>query len=970
MTRLGPLLSPVLVGRDDLLEQADRRVAEAAAGRGRLVLLAGEAGIGKSRFIASIVRKAKAAGFVAAEGLVAPQDADVPAASILDLARTMARMPEFESLGRALLERVRTAPDATQGRRRAFVHDLADQILAAVDRPTMLWFDDLQWADEISLDVVGELARAATGKPLLVVAAYRTDEVAPGALLRGWRSRLLSQRLAEEARLSPLTLDETGQLAAVILGEAVSREVAASLYERTDGVPLHVEELLGALDAPLRLDARAVRDAAVPQTLEDAIIQRVARLTPEAQAVARAGAVIGRCFVPSVLAGIMDIRVDELDAPLRELVEHNVIEPPGPRGLYDFRHQLLRDALYGAVPPADLRRFHGRAAEFGRSLEGSTEVHASVHYERAGMRVEAFHSALAGARAAARVLAHREAFDLFRRVIANMPGDLPGLERADILEAAAGSAGAREEIADWSTWTTQALHLYEANGDALGVARSWVGLAVIQRRDARSPEDLREVVLAALAALAPLPVSQDVLMVRSDAHYIDSITALGARDMVRSAELAGRARVDAEASGDPVQVRQSELLDALIQIVRGDVARGRDRIQVEVRRALDAADGDNAITALRWAGDGLVQILEYRAAAAFIEEGIRYGDSIEQSFCPGILAADAAIIAWADGRWVEADSRAREVLALRGSARAPGVARWPMAAVALGRGDLPAARRLAADALAFGERAGEPVPIMQALWAQAEIALIAHDPDGAIVLAERAIRLAEGSEERAQAAPFAITGARALVAAGRPADAARWTERIATLLAGTAWASQPAVDHARGIVAMAEGANGVARQALERAVVGWDAMPRIWEALWARLDLAVVLLRSGRHVEAASLVGDVRERAERLDSRPLCERADEIARQARGRLPEEAPWHPLSTRELEVARLIAAGLTNPAIAQALGIAPKTVSAHVEHILAKLGVSRRAEVAAWVGALGVGPVGELRRAPAGASPARR
>jgi DNA-binding CsgD family transcriptional regulator len=82
----------------------------------------------------------------------------------------------------------------------------------------------------------------------------------------------------------------------------------------------------------------------------------------------------------------------------------------------------------------------------------------------------------------------------------------------------------------------------------------------------------------------------------------------------------------------------------------------------------------------------------------------------------------------------------------------------------------------------------------------------------------------------------------------------------------------------------------------------------------------------------------------------LVDRADAIARQARGRVPEEEPWHPLTARELEVARLIATGGTNAAIAAELGIAPKTASAHVEHILAKLGVARRAEIATWVASL--------------------
>lgn len=973
MARLGPLLSPVLVGRDDLLDQAERRVADAAAGRGRLILLAGGAGIGKSRLIASIGRKARAAGFHVADGLVSPADADVPAASILDLARTMLRIDHLQTIGAAILERARQATDLTQGRRRAYVHDLADAILNGLDglhEPAYLWFDDLQWADEISLDVIAELARVAMERPLLIVGAYRSDEVAAGSLLRGWRSRLLAQRMAEEARLVPLTPEETGQMASVIIGGPVPREVVEALYERTDGIPLHVEELLGALEEPDRLDARAIRNSAVPQTLEDAILARIGRLTPEAQAVARAGAVIGRCFVPEVLAGIMDRPLAEMDAPLAELIDHDVVDAGGPRGLMDFRHQLLRDAMYRSVPPAELRRFHARAAEFGRALEGASEVHASVHYERAGMRAEAYRSALAGARSAAGVLAHREAFDLFARAIDNLPDALADADVGAILLEAADSAAAREEMAAFERWILEAQRRYEGAGDHIGVARAILGLATLERRNAGPNGPRRASVEAVLAELDQVPDSPDVRALRCDAWYMAGVAAIDARDLGRAADAADWAMGEALAEGSAALVGRCESLQGLVDILRGDIATGRRRIEAEARRALAAGDGDAAITAFRWGGDILVQALDYRGALDFIDEGIRYADSIEQSYCPGILSSDAATIAWADGRWPEAEHRAREVIALRGSARAPGMARLPLAFVALGRGDLAAARRLAAEAVTFGERGGAPDILVSALWAQAEIALIARDPGAALEPAERALSLAEGSDERAQAAPLVVSGVRALLAAGRPADAQRWLDRVAALLDGTPWASLPAVGHARGLIALSEGSTGIARSALERAVAGWDAMPRVWEALWARCDLAAVHLRTGRYAEAASLIGDVRERATALDSRPLLERADELARNTRGHASTEAAWHPLTGRELEVARCIATGMTNNEVAAELGIAPKTASAHVEHILAKLGASRRTEIAAWVTTLGdSGPQRAASRS-SGGQPVRR
>ncbi|TMC62037.1 MAG: response regulator transcription factor [Chloroflexi bacterium] len=114
--------------------------------------------------------------------------------------------------------------------------------------------------------------------------------------------------------------------------------------------------------------------------------------------------------------------------------------------------------------------------------------------------------------------------------------------------------------------------------------------------------------------------------------------------------------------------------------------------------------------------------------------------------------------------------------------------------------------------------------------------------------------------------------------------------------------------------------------------------------------LAQCLMRSNRYGEAASLLAAVHATAEGLGSEPLIRRTDELARVGRGRGTIEEPWRPLTAREFEVARLIARGQTNAEIAAELAIAPKTASAHVEHILAKLGVTRRTEIATWVASI--------------------
>jgi DNA-binding CsgD family transcriptional regulator len=206
--------------------------------------------------------------------------------------------------------------------------------------------------------------------------------------------------------------------------------------------------------------------------------------------------------------------------------------------------------------------------------------------------------------------------------------------------------------------------------------------------------------------------------------------------------------------------------------------------------------------------------------------------------------------------------------------------------------------------------------------------------------------VAARTDERALLIPFVVTGTRALLAARRPEEAERWVATMRREFAGWETIAGPALAHADGLIKLSTGSLTAAREALQSAVSGWDERHRVWEASSARLDIAQCLLRSNRFADASALIAVVQDRASDLGSPMLRARADELARIGRGRGTIDEPWRPLTAREFEVSRLIAAGLTNAEIAERLEIAPKTASAHVEHILAKLGVTRRAEIAAW------------------------
>jgi len=949
MSHVGSVQCPIIVGRDDLLDLAARRLDEAAAGHGQILLLAGEAGIGKTRLLNAIRQMARTAGYVTVNGSLAPQDRDLPCSLILDLARTFRSKPGFEKLSEDLLG-IRFDQDADAlGSRRLFVLDVVDRIIATIDRPLLLDLEDIQWADEISLEIVGELGRRIRDLPVLIVGAYRTEELPPGSLLREWRARLIAQRLAEEARLSPLTYEQTALMTTLILatGLPAPREVVTAVFERTDGIPLHVEELLGALGEEARSDGRKIRDAQVPDTIEDAILVRIAQLSPEAREVARAGAVIGRCFIPTVLAGVLDRPVAELDGPIAELIDRSYLYDAGDPGFIDFRHQLLRDVLYRTVPPTDLRRFHARAAEFGVALEGQSEIHASVHFERAGLREQAFRTALAGAQAASRMSSRREAFELYRRAIDNMPDDLPTLEQAQLYEQYSDAASAIERIEECDKATRIARDRYLEAGRPLEAAGLLVYSAVLSGRNGNPVEESVALIGQAIDEVEQLPETPEREQMRGSLLGVRALFELDASMLDAAAADAADCRRLAEAASDRESLLEATLTSARIDIVAGRYESGLAAGLRAAREARDAGFESVGVTGYRNLATLAARVMDYATAQMAIGEGVRYADAIEQSHCRQQMATTSAYIAWASGDWIGADATARQELVDRGCRRGVLGSLDVIGIVAMGRGQVDEARRWLIESLEAGKRTHEIALTLPSMWGLAELDHVAGNPRAAADRCEEALDLATSKHEGPLLIQFVVTGARAFIAAQRPEEAEGWLARVRDALAGWETLTSVPFAHAEGLIRLSAGSLTSARDSLEQAVRGWDDRGRIWEASWARLDLAQTLMRTNRFAEAASLLAEVRSTAGALASAPLLARAEELAGVARGRGSLDEPWRPLTSREFEVARLIAQGMTNGEIAGELSIASKTASAHVEHILAKLGVTRRAEIAAWV-----------------------
>jgi tetratricopeptide (TPR) repeat protein len=290
-------------------------------------------------------------------------------------------------------------------------------------------------------------------------------------------------------------------MCAAMAGDAVPAALAGTLHLRSDGVPLHVEELFAA-------------PGAVPETLADAVRARAGLLSDRARAIAGAAAVLGRRFDVDLLARVTGDPAS-IDGALRELGERFLVVEAD-EGL-EFRHALIRDAIYADLPPLTRRSLHARSAKAAVAANlGDAAI--SAHYEQAHQPEPAYRHALAGARKAAAVSAHREAAELYRRAQRTAPAAVPAGQRAGLVAELAAALAAIDANDAAAAAYEEAARRYSELGritdaaalaPALAAVRHLLGVGLEQRVELlrralddvpdENP-DVRARILAALAA--------------------------------------------------------------------------------------------------------------------------------------------------------------------------------------------------------------------------------------------------------------------------------------------------------------------------------------------------------------------------------------------------------------------------------------------------------------------------------------
>ena len=972
-----------LIGRTAELQELEAALTDASNGRPSLAFVAGDSGVGKTRLVSELLRRAEGGGAQVMSGdAVELGEGELPYASLVSALRPLARggHPALDALhprDRAELARLLpglagAAPadgephDPAQGRLFEAVLALLD--LLGAEAPVVLALEDLHWADPSTRAFVAFLARSLCRERVLVVATYRLDELHRRHALRPLLAELERDPAVRRITLAPLTRDELAAALEDILGAPPTAELLDRLYARSEGNPLFMEELLAA-----GVDGRG----ALPATLRDALILRIEQLSEAAQELLRALA-IGQRADHELLAEVSGLDRSTLRTALRAAVaSHLVVAQPDDR--YAFRHALLREVVEDDLLPGERTELHRGFAEALERRAASGPAGAQLtagiahHYAAAGDQPAALGASVRAAAEAEAVRAHGEAAALLERTLDlwdRVPDAeaLSGADRVALLCRAAEAHLAAGVNTRPEPLLRAALQMVDEGAEPRRAATLLERLAHTQWRLGRGDEALANArrALELVEGGEPTPERATILAWWARTRMLQGRF----RDATRAAHDAIAA---AEATSNHAAL--SSALNAM-----GVALAGQGAVEdgtAALRRAIDIAREQDRPVELESAQVNLADALHLSGrtrealtvARATREESPRLGYT-------GWLDAVISELAFEVGDW----ENAARVLPAR-DRRFVGVelvnVELRRAELNLGRGEHDdAAARLArvTDLVAASTEPQWHGPFGSLL---AELHRRQGDLDGARAAVDEALDRIEFCTEdvarlaRVSAAGIAVEADRAQRGRdlGDDADVRRALDNVDALLARVAAAAEHEgpVEAAWLAAAQADADRAAGADDASRwvaAVVAWERVERPYQAALARWREAEAHVAAGDREAAARAAGRALETARRLEAGWLAGEVDGLIARARLRLDDEPQASPadepagaedpfgLTPRERQVLVLVARGATNREIGAELFMAEKTASVHVSRILAKLDVRSRTQAASVAHRLGL------------------
>ena len=606
-----------LLERDLDLDRLAAALGQASAGRGHIVLVSGEAGIGKTTFVEHFGTTSAGKACVVT-GHCDPLFTPTPLGPLYDIAR--------QTNGKLLALLESNAP-------RAALFSSMLNLVGASEQATVVIIEDIHWADEATLDLVKYLGRRIASTKVLLVLTYRDDEVAGHPSLRALLGDLAVSKSTLRVALPRLSKDAVRQL---IDGRPVN---ACELHRQTSGNPFYVTEVLSSGTSGVRA------------TVRDAVLARAARLGPKCRAVLDAAAVIGSRIDPAMLERVSGRAVEGLS----ECVKVGVLEADG--GSIAFRHELAREAVLGDIGPARRRELSRLALEALQSGHRRSDLALLVQYAAgAGDSAAVVEYGVAAAQAATSVGAHRQAAAHYARVLEHAI-DRPDEERAGFCEAFAEECVIIDDLAEAERGRRLAIGLWRQSGNRLKEGENLAELAwplVRSGRNAAAEETSR----AAIAVLEGLPPSRQL----ANAYRIQAHLTMLDRDCPVAVRLGHQAIALAEQFDDTVTIAAAENVIGSALLVSGEedgLAHLKRSIALGHAAGLDSVVGNGHMNIGASWGE------QYRLAEAerHLVEGIAYTAERDLDYANHYMHAWLALVRLYQGRWTEATEIATALVA-------------------------------------------------------------------------------------------------------------------------------------------------------------------------------------------------------------------------------------------------------------------------------------------------------------------
>lgn len=965
------------MGRLTELGRLEAAFEDVIGGRPSVVLVGGDAGIGKSRLVEEFCDRARLGEATVLSGACVPGDGGLPYAPVVGVLRGLTeqlasseRVELFAFVGGSTGPPPAGEPDqpagifdslgATYGKTALFEQILGELIEAARRGPLVVAVEDLQWCDSSSAQLLDYVVRNLADARVMLLFTYRSEEFGSDHPLRPWLTELGRFRSAAHLRLEGLARTDLAALIKERTGDALVDTRIESLWSRTQGNPFYTEELLSTADPD-----------ELPAELQAIILFRVRQLSRRSQQVLALVAAAGMSIEDTMLTALFKGDDETLAADLADAIDNHILVATRQPPAYRFRHALLREAVHTSMLPAQQRAAHRRIATL---LEADPSIGASPSHQRlaelaghwwaAGDWACAVPSSIAAAEAAASVFAFGDAHTHLEHAISASARMADG-------DSPAGGVDLLERAADYAYYAGENLRALELARQATAAAleaddpRAAARCYTLAGRSAWGAGDSAAAFEAYRRAIELLP--QDEPSTELAAALAEEARGLllmsrfeGGRERAQQAIVVAQAAGSRQVEGH-ARCTLGTCLGAL-----GWMREGIEVVQSAIVIAEDLASPDDLNRGYANLSYLLVASERYEEAADLVFDAAAMGEELGGIRLNGAIGNAACALVFL-GRWEEAERMLDQggISPIGSCIPGPYSDRLP---VAIRQGDFERAASLLETAHELTDGLAD-VQFSATFHAfDAELALELGEPDRAAEAIQRALVLTDLADEPDRALDFLSKGIRGLadlaaasLTSERDDMRVRADELLATAEAAAAVVSRRAEPSWRPVaiatICAAEHTRldhsdpALWRQAGDQLA----AVPDAYLTAYCRWREAEALLESrGSRARAQECLSMAVQTASQLHAKPLTARIQALAQRSRVDLIVlEARNKPvpaehvgtalgLTPREVQILGQLAVGRTDQEIADEFFISKKTVSVHVSNILRKLRVANRIE----------------------------